>query len=131
MDKKSTVLTLLDRQNPDKANIETLIEIIKDFGMVPDKFNLPDSTELDFELVAKINWYAAKQQGSDITLEDIKKKMDLDNIFELLEYAKSFLTITIPKEIQKKIDDMNKTVEKENAKAGDGDKKPKNDGNEN
>jgi hypothetical protein len=129
MQNKSTVLTLLDRQNPDKANIGTLIEIIKELGKIPDTFTLSESVELDFELVAKINWYAAKQQGSEITLEEVKQKMDLDNIFELLEYGKSFLTITVPKEIQKKIDDMNKAMEKDNKV--DGDKNPKKDVDEN
>ncbi len=130
MQNKSTILTLLDRQNPDKANIQTLIEIVKELGKIPESFTIPEKNEFDFELLSKIIWFANKQQGSDITIEEVSKKINLDNAFELLEYAKSFLTINVPKEIQRKIDEANKANEKPDDKV-DGDKKTKKDVGEN
>lgn len=99
---KSTILTILDRHDPDKANIKTIIEITKEYGKIPTSLAKQDSPdELDFELICKLAWYAAKQVNPDVELEEVISKIELTNLIAVKDYILHFLTLTIPEELVK------------------------------
>lgn len=104
--KPKNIFSILDDSgDSDKANVDTLIAIVEEFGQLPSTLYCNDDIKQgwDYIKVSKIAYYLARQQDKDANEVDIKSKITHHNIYQIVQYISKALAIEIPEDLQELI----------------------------
>jgi len=104
--KKSNIFNILeDSGTSEKANINTLMAIVEEFGAIPNTMYVDDDLKKgwDYEKVSKLAFHIARQSDPETKLDVIREQITHHNIYSLVGHINKSLTLEVPPDLQELI----------------------------
>ena len=115
---KMPFLNILNKQRKgETAKLTSMGEIQEEFGEMPRLIRIVERDgekrmEIDYAKLVRIFWIFAKEEQPDLTLDQVKGSLSLEDADEILTLINKRLTIRIPRPLQEAINEETAEPEK-------------------